>query len=213
MNPNENTSTRKNVLLFLKIKGPQSTKELAAHLEITEMAVRRHLQSLELDGLVESRMIRQPMGRPLYQFNLTELADDVFTKNYHTLTLDLLQELADEVDEELVERLFKRRNDKLIHKYQSSLEGKSLHDKVAALTEIQKKNGYMADWEQTTDGDYLIKEHNCPIAQVANEYSYACQCELNLFQTLLNTEVERTECLAKNGNKCAYLIKKEHILT
>lgn len=211
MNPNESMSTRKNVLLFLKTKGPQSTKEMASHLGITEMAVRRHLQSLELDGLVESKLIRQPMGRPLYRFNLTELADDVFTKNYHLLTLDLLKELSDETDEEMVQLLFERRNNKLILKHKSILEGKNLPEKVAALTDIQNKNGYMADWEQTSNGDYLIKEHNCPIAQIANEYNYACQCELHLFKTLLQTDVERTECLAKEGNKCTYLIKqKQH---
>lgn len=208
MNPNENMSTRKNVLYSLKTKGPLSTKELSTILGITEMAVRRHLQSLELDGLVESAMIRQPMGRPVYRFSLTTQADDVFTKNYHLLTLDLLNELVDESGEDFVDLLFERRNNKLINKYKLSLEGKDLPGKVAALTEIQNNNGYMANWEQINDGEYRIQEHNCPIAQIANQYDHACHCEINLFKTLLQADVQRTECIAKNGNKCVYLIKE-----
>lgn len=190
---------------MLKTGGPMGVGEMAKRLGITEMAVRRHLNTLERDGYIESKLMRQSMGRPMHVYSLTGAADDLFPKNYHLLALDLLGELADEAGEERVGRLFQRRKEKLLHKYEPSMEGKPLAEKVAALAEIQNANGYMVEWERA-DGGFVLKEHNCPISQVANRYNEACQCELQLFEALLGTKVERTECLAKGGGKCVYKI-------
>ena len=43
---------------------PLSVGDMAKQLGITEMAVRRHLNNMERDGLVETTLVRQPMGRP-----------------------------------------------------------------------------------------------------------------------------------------------------
>lgn len=205
MNTVQDSSTRRVILTLLKTKARLSVNELSKSLQITEMAVRRHLNTLERDGLVQSILVRQTMGRPTHQYSLTELADDLFPKNYHQLTLDLLGELELE-EKDLVGLLFERRKDKLLRKYEPLMQGKSLKDKVAQLAELQDAGGYMVQWSEEEDY-YRLEEYNCPIAQVAGQYNQACQCELQLFEELLGASVERTECLAKNGNKCAYIIR------
>ncbi|MBU5445523.1 MULTISPECIES: metalloregulator ArsR/SmtB family transcription factor [unclassified Paenibacillus] len=202
-------STRKNILLILKTKGPLSTKEITKHLGITEMAVRRHLGSLERDELIEASMIRQAMGRPTYIYSLTETADDIFPKKYHHLTLDLLEELADEAGDDMIDLLFERRKKRLQQKYEANMEGKPLTERITALADMQNENGYMVEWETGEDGQYVFKEHNCPISQIANQYNQACNCELKLFESLLKADVKRTECLAKGDNKCVYIIKEQ----
>ncbi|MBV6714250.1 helix-turn-helix transcriptional regulator [Paenibacillus chitinolyticus] len=201
-------STRKIVLSLLRTRGPLSVGELAKELGITEMAVRRHLNTLDRDGFIESKLARQAMGRPLHMYSLTKEADDLFPKKYNALTLDLLEELVAEEGEGKLTRLFQRRKDKLSERYGSRMEGKSFSEKVAELARIQNDNGYMVSLEQGENGDYILNEHNCPIAQVADQYQQACQCELALFQELLETPVERTECLAKGGTKCVYQIRR-----
>jgi predicted ArsR family transcriptional regulator len=147
------------------------------------------------------------MGRPTNQYFLTPAADDLFPKNYHHLTLDLLGELMDESGEERVTQLFDRRKDRLLRKYESYMQGKSLEERVEQLADIQNAGGYMVNWMTDDEGNIQFQEFNCPIAQVANEYNHACQCELALFQELLQAPVERTECLAKGGSKCNYKIQ------
>jgi predicted ArsR family transcriptional regulator len=208
MNLEQDSSTRRTILTFLKTSGPLNVNEMARRLGITEMAVRRHLYTLERDGLIESALVRQAMGRPMHVYRLSEAADDLFPKNYHSLVLDLLGELLDEAGEDQITRLFEKRRDKLLHKYEESLEGKPLEDKVAVLAEIQNANGYMVEWEKREDDTFVLKEYNCPISQVANRFNQACSCELQLFEKLLQAGVERTECLAKGGGKCVYVIKK-----
>src|SRR5690606_8942680 len=123
-----------------------------------------------------------------------------FPRKYHTLTLELLDELEVHFGESAVEQLFEGRNNKMIHEYGASTQGKVISDRVSALAEIQNENGYMVEWEKSNDEEFLLKEHNCPIEQVAKKYQHACQCELKLFESLLgDADVSRTECLADGG--------------
>lgn len=207
MNQPKDLSTRDRILQMMKTSGPLSTKEITGQLGITEMAVRRHLGTMERDGLIESKMVRQTLGRPTAVYGLTELAEGLFPKKYHTLTLDLLDELEQEYGEETVNRLFDRRKDKLNRQYEADMQGKDLLEKVRRLAEIQNENGYMTECETQEDGRFVLMEHNCPISQIANRYNHACECELKLFESLLNAKVERTECLAQEGRKCVYVIK------
>ncbi|WP_036645652.1 helix-turn-helix transcriptional regulator [Paenibacillus sp. oral taxon 786] len=208
MNAKKDLSTRERILHLMKTAGPLSAKELTTELQITEMAVRRHLGTMERDGLIESKMIRQTAGRPTAVYGLTELAEGLFPKRYHSLTLDLLDELAEESGEDMVDRLFDRRKEKLSRKYMSEMQGKSLTEKVRTLSEIQNDNGYMTELQETDHGEYVLMEHNCPISQIANRYNHACDCELKLFESLLDADVERTECLAQQGRKCVYVIRQ-----
>ncbi|NHN31363.1 helix-turn-helix transcriptional regulator [Paenibacillus agricola] len=207
MNQEFEVSTRRTILTMLKTQGNLAVSEIAKQLGITEMAVRRHLNTLERDGLIDSRLVRQAMGRPTNLYFLTENADELFPKNYHNLTLDLLGELAAEAGELQVQLLFERRKDKMIGRFEEQMRGKPLADRVKALADIQNANGYMASWDTAEAGGYIINEHNCPISQVANQYNHACHCELLMFETLLDANVQRTECLVKGGLKCSYTIQ------
>lgn len=202
-------STREYILQLLKTKGELSTKDLTEELGITVMAVRRHIQSLERDNLITSKTIRQSMGRPTAVYSLTKHAEGFFPRKYHALTLELLDELTESFGDSSIEQLFEGRKNKMVKKYDTSMQGKELADRVSTLATIQNENGYMVEWEQINDEEFLLKEHNCPIEQVASKYQHACQCELQLFKSLLgDAAVERTECLAKGGQRCTYSIKK-----
>lgn len=202
-------STRQTILMLLKTKGPSNTGDLAKALGITEMAVRRHLNTLERDGYVKPNIVRQPMGRPAHVFGLTDEADSLFPKNYNTLALDLLEELEGDPEmSDTVTKLFEGRKKKLLNRYLARMEGKTLEERVEELALIQNAGGYMTQVESAGGEKFILHEYNCPIAQVAKRYQQACSCELDLFSALLDAPVERTECLAKGGGKCSYHIKQ-----
>lgn len=200
-------STRERILMLLKTSGRMNAGDLSNELELTEMAIRRHMYALESEGSVKIVSVRQAMGRPLHVYELTAEADELFPKNYHLLTLDLLEELADDPHTSaLIDRMFEGRKQKLLERYEPRMIGKSLEQKINELASIQNAGGYMVEVEPQSDGNYMFYEYNCPIAQVAGKYQQACKCELTLFQELLDVSVERTECLAKGGGKCSYRI-------
>jgi predicted ArsR family transcriptional regulator len=206
MNKSTELSTREQIVHMLKTKSPLTAKDITNELQITEMAVRRHLSTLERDGYLEYNMIRQSMGRPTAVYRLSELAEGFFPKTYHNLALDLLGELEAESGEDMINLLFERRKSKLAQKYENSMTGLPLSERVLMLTQLQNENGYMAECEEVEDGSFIIKEHNCPISHIANQYQHACHCELELFKSLLQVDVNRTECLSAGGTKCSYII-------
>jgi predicted ArsR family transcriptional regulator len=195
---------------MLKMRGSCSTSEMAEAMGITQMAIRRHIQSLEKDGIIQSTLVRQAMGRPSYRYSLTETADNLFPKNYSQLALDLLGQLANqEGGDDIIVRIFEGRRDRLESRYQSRMNNLSPEQKISVLTEIQNESGYMAECfpDEETPGAYTLYEYNCPVAQVAKQYRQACHCERELFEKLLDAEVERTECLAEGHIRCTYKIR------
>ncbi|WP_202080318.1 ArsR family transcriptional regulator [Caldalkalibacillus salinus] len=205
----ENTSTREEILYILKTQGAMPVSDIAQQLGITEMAVRRHLNTLERDQYLKTERIRQAMGRPTNVYSLTEKGDEVFPRNYSDITLDFLKDIEELEGKSKVQTLFKRREERLETNHRTRMEGLTFEEKVQTLANIQNDKGYMVQWEKQQDDRYVFQEYNCPIAHVAKEYNEACNCELSLFQKLLGTEhVERTECLAKGGKHCKYIIQE-----
>ncbi|WP_017813814.1 helix-turn-helix transcriptional regulator [Paenibacillus shenyangensis] len=204
MKSNQEPSTRRTIMMILKTRGPASVSDLAGELNITEMAVRRHIQALEQEGMLLAETVKIPTGRPYLRFRLSERAEEYFPHNYHQLAIDLL----DELDEEDIARVFEGRKRKLLSRYQPLMEQQTLGERVATLTDIQQNSGYMASYEQTRPDEFTIYEFNCPINRVADQYNVACHCEQELFETLLGAKVTRTECIAKGGQCCVYRIQK-----
>lgn len=208
MSKARNSSTRNEILHMLKLHGSLTVSEMAVRLQITEMAIRRHLSTLERDNLIESKMVRQSMGRPTNVYSLTEESDHMFPRHYSDFALDFLQDIEDLEGEEKIKSLFQRREQRLSDKYKKQVKGDTLEKKVKQLAVIQNEKGYMVEIEKDPEtGDFIFKEYNCPISQVAKEFNHACDCELSLFKKVLETEVEQNECIAQGEDKCVYVIK------
>lgn len=201
-------STRQQILEMLKKNGAMSVNEIAGQLQITDIAVRRHLQTLEKDELVETKLVRQPMGRPSHLYMLTEHSEQVFPKNYADITLDFLQDVQELQGPGMIDSLFERREKRLTEKYKQVIQGDELESRVAELAQLQDQRGYMAEWTKGDQpGQYFLTEHNCPIHQIAHQFTKACSSELSLFRDVLGADVEQLECKAKGGQRCIYAIK------
>jgi iron-sulfur cluster biosynthesis transcriptional regulator SufR len=203
----EGKSTKEEILHLLKKTGEMTVSELANHLGITEMAIRRHLKDLESEQMIESEVFRQPMGRPTHRYFLSKRADRVFPVNYHVFAVELLDMIEQLDGGDKVSVLFNKREQRMAREYLPRLHGKSLKDKVKQLAQIQQEKGYMTDWSYNQENNYYeLIEHNCPIARVAEKYAQTCTMELSLFQRLLNTNVSRVSCIAQGMRHCKYVI-------
>ncbi|MGA4718895.1 MULTISPECIES: helix-turn-helix transcriptional regulator [Fictibacillus] len=212
MTMKNHTSTRDEIIYLLKRNKRMTVTEMAKSLGITEMAVRRHLNTLERDHVIETTLVRQAMGRPIHFYHLTASGDEQFPRNYSGLTVDFLKDIEEVSGTETIDELFKRRENRLQDRYKDRMNTLTeFEQKVNELANIQNEAGYMVDWERGEDPDtYVLTEYNCPIAKVANEYQQACSCELSLFKRMLQTDaVERKTCMAKGGDYCCYVIKEE----
>jgi predicted ArsR family transcriptional regulator len=207
---NETNSTRQVILTLLKRNQELTVSSLATTLDVTEMAVRRHLRELERDELISSRLEKQAMGRPIHKYFLTDKGSETFPRNYSDLSLGILQDVERLSGSKMVDQLFEQRRDRLFEKYEADIQG-TFRERVEALARIQSQAGYMVEYKELEDGTFEFIEYNCPISQVAKEYPIACTCEQQLFKRLLVTEhVERKSCIAKENTPCCVYKVKDH---
>lgn len=202
-------STRKQIMMMLKTEGALTVSEMAERLGVTEMAVRRHINTLERDRLIESKLLRQSMGRPTNQYFLTEKSEQFFPKQYADFTLEILTDLEKNHGSEIIEEVFKNRAERILNTNLPKFKGKSLEERIKMLADLQDKRGYMIKWKKQEDGTFQFIEFNCPISMISSEYKQACKCELEWFAELLDAEVERIECKTDNGQNCVYLIREK----
>ncbi len=205
------SSTREQILQLLKKHKSLTVANLASHLGITEMAVRRHLGTLERDQVVETKMVRQAMGRPTTLYSLSQEGEELFPRNYASLTLGFLKDIEKISGKQMIDELFELRKQRMKEELEERFKGKNFDERIKELADVQTTNGYMVEWEKSDDGTIHFKEYNCPISQIAKEYPVACACEQSLFQELLETDdIECETCMAINETPhCYYKIKAQ----
>lgn len=202
-------TTKEKLLNLLKKETEMTVSQMAQALEITEMAVRKHLNILERDSFIHISELKQPLGRPVQVFSLTSQADVLFPKSYDNLTVDFLNDLQALQGNDIIDQLFEKRRQRLADNYSSHMKNNlSNEEMVETLKGIQIEKGYMADVIKIDDNQFELIEHNCPIFEVAKNFEQACNCETNMFKEVLNTNsVRRTSCRADGDNHCHFLIE------
>lgn len=195
------------ILQLLKMRSNMTVSQLKDALNISAMGIRQHLTILEEEGLVEHYSERHGRGRPHHLYSLTEDANSLFPTTYANFAVGLMQEVAKFNGAGFINKVFKSRMQSQLQTYQERLHGKNLLERVQELANIRDEEGYMAKLEEN-DTDYVLIEHNCPIAAIAQEYPHVCELELALFRKSLGTKVYRIEYLMQGSHRCCYRIPK-----
>jgi len=209
----EITDTRDQILHLLKTHGPQSASALGERLNITSVAVRQHLEKLAGDGLVDYEPERQPVGRPVHVYHLTPEAETHFPDGHAELAVDMLDAVEAAFGPQGLRRLIAERTAKLRPRYMARLDAAdSLRERVAALADLRRLEGYMATWRPDPDDpdgeSLLLIENHCPICEAAQRCRQLCAGELELFRDCLgdNVQVTRTEHILGGQRRCVYRI-------
>lgn len=199
-------SSRAEIVRVLKTAGEQTAPDIAVRLGISAVAVRKHLDALDKEGLVAARRVPLPRGRPMLAYRLTDESETLFPQRYESLAVELLDDLVALNGTETLGRLFAARTDRLSLRYGIRLQNKNLPEQLAELARLRDEEGYMAVFE-VRDGQFVFREHNCPIFEVAQRHPEACSCEQELFERVLSTPVRRETRLVDGKPFCEYRIE------
>lgn len=211
--PEPTLSDAKRTLVdILKRRGPTTASDLASALDMTDVAVRQHLQALEAAGLVRAEKDPpQGRGRPSMRWVLTESTRELFPDRHADLTLGLMGALRRTFGEEGLDRIVDVRAEEQVERYRALMPaGKSsLKARVEALAQQRTVEGYMAEIRVERPGSYLLIEHHCPICEAATSCLRLCSAELEVFQRTLGDDVrvERTAHLLAGDQRCVYRIQ------
>jgi len=187
--------------------GPSTAAVLAQRLSLTPAAVRRHLDALLDDGMIEAREQRvygqRGRGRPAKVFALTDSGRDRFEQAYDDLAVGALRYIAQQGGEKLVMDFARQRTAALEARYRPLMEGSDVPERIQALAEALSADGYAASAESSpvAVGEQLC-QHHCPVAHVAEQYPQLCEAETEAFARLLGTHVQRLATIAHGDGVC-----------
>ena len=202
--------TRRAITKLLKTEGPVGSAQLAERLGLTAMAVRQHLYALQREGLVSAEERPVPIGRPAKFWRLTREADRLFPEAYAELSVALIDSVKDAFGDEGLERVLTSRCARQRMDYGKRIRpGDSLKRKLEELAKVRTEEGYMAEVRPEGKGSFLLIENHCPICAAANACQGFCATELDLFRSVLGTDVtvERAEHILSGDHRCVYRVK------
>jgi predicted ArsR family transcriptional regulator len=197
--------TREVILRAIRVQGTCTVKDLAEAAEISTVSVRHHLSNLLAEGLIQSKQVRQGVGRPKHQFSLTEEAIELFPTRYLRLTDRLLVELKENMPDAQVESLLSNVAGSMAEDYAAQLQGLTLEEKLPKLIEMLREEGFEAEIEY--QGDHiLIKELSCPYYRVGQNHPEVCSIDQTFIAHALSLPVERITCLLEGDSHCAFSV-------
>jgi predicted ArsR family transcriptional regulator len=197
------STCQEGILFYLKAQGSATLAEVAAALAMTKQGALRHLTSLQEAGLVRSSSRKAGRGRPAHVYELAAAADDRFPQRHR----ELARELVEFLPQDQLKTFFKRRARAMATEYGGRVQGLSLEGRVREVARLATEHGHMAEVVPAGEGAYAIKQHNCPIADVAALTGHPCQAEQELYRRLLHADVKRDGWIPDGEPSCTYLIR------
>jgi predicted ArsR family transcriptional regulator len=219
--------TRGRIARLILENGPVTAAGLSARLGLTSAAVRRHLDNLLADGMIETRTARsygsRGRGRPAKMFAITDAGRSAFEHAYDDLASGALRFIAELGGPGAVADFARRQVSELERRYRPVVEAAAPGDRVQALADALSADGYAAGvsvapaaagarqrGEQARGGQpggvqpggSQLCQHHCPVAHVAEQYPELCEAETEAFGRLLGTPVQRLATIAHGEGVC-----------
>lgn len=214
--PAGETGTRERVLRTISEQGPITAAELADSLGLTPAAVRRHLDCLAHDELVEEHeptgATERKRGRPARAFVVSATGHARLRGDYDSLAGSVLRFLRDSAGEAAVTEFARQQAEAMAEQAAPVVEsaGRDMDSRTQALAAALTDQGFAATTRPVGNdtplaGVQLCQGH-CPVQHVAAEFPQFCEEEAKAFSRTLGVHVQRLSSLAHGDHVCTTFV-------
>jgi DeoR family suf operon transcriptional repressor len=200
--------TRERIFQILRLQGPSTVADLADAMNITPIAVRHHLNSLQAEGSVDVREERHGVGRPRQVYRLTPQAMDRNPSRYYQFTNLLLEQLKEHLSPEMVDTLLRDVAASMADEWRDELAPLPLPQRVDRLAELLAQEGFVARADSSEAGKLRLTELSCPYARISLSHPEVCTLDASMISRALGIPVERTSCIRSGSDACTYSISE-----
>lgn len=205
----DDASTREHVLDMIVRLGPITSSEVAGELELTAAGIRRHITSLETDGLIQEHELTGPhqprRGRPARHYVATDTGRDKLRGDYADLAVQAMRFITDAGGSDAVAEFAALQFSAIGARYAPAIEraGEGIRERAAALADQLTRDGFAATLREVGDGFALqLCQGHCPVLRVAEDFPELCEAETRAFARLLDIHVQRLATLADGEHVC-----------
>jgi len=181
--------------------------DLAEILEINESAVRRHLNKLESDGLINSYFEKAEKGRPKKYFSLTDEGKKLFPREIELLLELMIKNIQEGLDEDVSLRLEEKLVEDLIDLFLEFDEEDTMEDKIEKLVRGFDELGFYCSYQEE-DGAYRISYKNCALGNLPKKEAYwLCDIHRKVIKQLLDEiDIQQERSMLEGDNSCVQRI-------
>jgi predicted ArsR family transcriptional regulator len=210
-------TTREQVFRIVRGHRETTIAHLAEALGLSQAAVRRHLDVLRADGLVDVKLERHGVGRPALVFFVTERGEELAGRAYAHLLSRLVRQLetmdTDEVaasGRELLGRVFAGVAEDIAETHRFEVRGASLDERVAEVSHALQREGIVDGWQK--DGDvYKLLNGDCPYLRLAEMNGLPCRSDREAIELLVGAKVEQVSRIVDGAAICEYIVRPEPV--
>lgn len=204
------TSAARRVARQILENGPASVAELCEQLNLTPTAVRRPLELLESEGVLEAHE-RAPFGptkqigrgRPAKVYSLTPLGREAFDQSYDEVAIAAIKFIESLGGEEAVANFAQTRAEEFRTRLDEAVSTDlDTRDKVAEIADALSAEGYAATVTDAGELGVQLCQHHCPIAHVAAEFPALCEAETQALSEALEVHVTRLATISAGDGVC-----------
>jgi predicted ArsR family transcriptional regulator len=196
-------STRGRIVSLLR-GATKTVNELAEELEVTDNAVRAHLQTLERDGLVRQSGVQRGHRKPHFAYELTPEAENLFPKAYDALLNQLIAVLKGRLTPETLEGVLREVGRSIAGQPTSSQRGSDLGSRAERALKMLEALGGSARIEMEDD-KLFIHSYGCPLAAAVVEHPEVCRLAETLVSEVVGAPVQE-RCDRGESPRCRFEI-------
>jgi predicted ArsR family transcriptional regulator len=211
--------TRDEVVRILHDCGPCSVAQVAEAVGVSAGSVRRHLDLMVAEGLVEMRLERQPRGRPVTRYSLSEAGEERSAAPHYARLLDriypaLVRLPSDAVSGQdgasVLAQVFDGIAEDVAREYAPRVHAQSLDARVVQVADALREEGILTD--VVDEGEqYRLRNVGCPYRATAAEGTHtACTADRRTIELLIGKPVLQLTTIVEGAPACEYIVSKLH---
>ena len=182
-------------------------EDLCDCLRITHNAVRQHLTTLIVQGLVERVEPRATGGRPQARYALTTAGRELFPRNYGAIAAALISQLHARMGEAEVGAMLQELG-ATVAATQAPLGAENGEALARALAQRLDGLGYEAMPARHGE-DWQVEAFNCVFHGLARQHPQVCKFDLAYMEAATGRRVHHMECMIRGGHVCRFKLGPE----
>ncbi len=211
--------TRDEVVRILHDRGGVSVTEMAEAIGVSPGSARRHLDIMAADGLVEMRLERQPRGRPVTRYSLSEEGEErsgpahyarLLNRIYPALTSLSAHEVSGQDGAAVLARVFDGIAEAVARSYAPRVRSLDLADRVPEVVAALREEGILTDVIDE-EGQFRLLNVGCPYRSTAEGSHVACDADRRTIELLLGAPVQQLTTIVAGSPCCEYVVTKSHV--
>lgn len=191
---------------LLATRGEATVGDISRDLSLNQANIRRHLEVMRAEGLVDVTIRRHEIGRPSYVYKLTERAEEM-SAHYPRLVDRMVKRLAAHPGSApLLIQLFDGVAEDVTVAHRPQVTGATVGERVAETSSALTDEGIVDHWRKDDDGFHLMNT-SCPYRKAAEASDAPCNADHKVVESLVGVPVEQVSRIVDGHLVCEYVVR------